>query len=67
MLKQLFRDESGVAMTEYIIILVLVAIAAITVVSVFGSRIREMFTGATDALPEVTTDPDGAGGGGLLK
>ena len=58
MLKKLLKDESGIAMTEYIIILALVAIAAITVISVFGTRIRAMFSDATSALPEVT---DGSG------
>ena len=53
MLKRLLNDENGVAMTEYIIILALVAIASIVVVSVFGGKIRTMFNKANDAMDTV--------------
>jgi Flp pilus assembly pilin Flp len=59
MFRRIWQDESGVAMTEYIIVLVLVAIAAITVVSVFGEKIRGMFRESSEALPGVSKDPDG--------
>ena len=37
-------------MTEYIIIVALIAIAAIGVVTIFGDNIRDLFAGATNAL-----------------
>ena len=40
----------GQGMTEYIIIVALIAIAAIGVISLFGDDIRILFGGATNAL-----------------
>ena len=48
--KRLRRSESGQGMTEYIIIVALIAVAAIGVVTIFGDNIRALFGGATDAL-----------------
>jgi pilus assembly protein Flp/PilA len=48
--RRLRRDESGQGMTEYIIIVALIAIAAIGVVTIFGDNIRALFAGATNAL-----------------
>ena len=44
------RCERGQGMTEYIIIVALVAIAAIGVVTLFGDNIRKLFVGANEAL-----------------
>src|SRR5262249_18434920 len=44
------RSEKGQGMSEYLIIVALVAIAAIGVVTVFGRDIRELFSGTTDSL-----------------
>jgi pilus assembly protein Flp/PilA len=44
--------QRGIAMTEYLIILAVVAIAAITVVSLFGKQIKTVFMNATDGLQE---------------
>ncbi len=44
------KDQRGQGMTEYIIIVALIAIAAIGVVTVFGDNIRDLFAGATNAL-----------------
>lgn len=49
-LKKFRKTQSGQAIVEYIIIVALVAIAAITVISLFSDRIREMFSGATEEL-----------------
>ena len=43
------RDE-GQGMTEYIIIVALIAIAAIGVVTVFGQNIRALFGASTSSL-----------------
>jgi len=42
--------RSGQGMSEYLIIVALVAVAAIGVVTVFGRDIRELFSGTTDSL-----------------
>ena len=66
MFRRLWNDESGVAMTEYIIILVLVAIAAIAVVSVFGKQIKDLFTNATDSLNSLDGDSQTKANNSLL-
>lgn len=50
MMQKLRRNNKGQGMTEYIIIVALVAIAAITVVGVFGNNIRALFGSASNAL-----------------
>ena len=47
---KILRGEKGQGMSEYLIIVALVAIAAIGVVTVFGRDIRELFSGTTDSL-----------------
>jgi Flp pilus assembly pilin Flp len=49
-LRKLLRRQSGQGMTEYVIIVALIAIAAIGVVTVFGDNIRALFGAATDSL-----------------
>ena len=48
--RKLFRSESGQGMSEYLIIVALIAVAAIGVVTVFGKDIRELFSASTDSL-----------------
>ena len=48
--RMLRKKSRGQGMTEYIIIVALVAIAAIGVITVFGENIRMMFGNAADAL-----------------
>lgn len=49
-LRKVLGCQSGQGMSEYLIIVALVAIAAIGVVTVFGRDIRELFAGTTDSL-----------------
>jgi len=49
-LRSSIRSESGQGMTEYIIIVALIAIAAIGVVTLFGDNIRKLFGASADAL-----------------
>jgi pilus assembly protein Flp/PilA len=49
-MRKLFRSESGQGMSEYLIIVALIAVAAIGVVTVFGKDIRELFAASTGAL-----------------
>jgi pilus assembly protein Flp/PilA len=44
------RRQSGQGMTEYIIIVALIAIGTIGVVSVFGDNIRKLFGTSANAL-----------------
>jgi Flp pilus assembly pilin Flp len=44
------RSTGGQAILEYIIIIALVAVAALTVLGFFGGRIRELISGATGAI-----------------
>lgn len=41
--KALDKKKKGQGMTEYIIIVALIAVATITLVTVFGDQIRELF------------------------
>ena len=44
------KNRRGQGMTEYIIIVALIAIAAIGVITTFGNDIRHIFDASTDAL-----------------
>lgn len=50
MRKLFVNKRSGQGMTEYILIVALVAILTITVVTVFGKQLRAMFGFATDQM-----------------
>lgn len=50
LIKNELRNESGQGMTEYIIIVALIAIAAIGVVTIFGKQIRDLFGTSSAAL-----------------
>ncbi|MCL2012640.1 MAG: hypothetical protein FWG75_07645 [Cystobacterineae bacterium] len=49
------RTRRGQGMTEYIIIVALIAIAAIGVVTLFGNNIRNLFGTSADALAGETS------------
>ena len=44
------KRKSGQGMTEYIIIIAIIAIGAILIVGLFGQQIKEVFTGMGGAL-----------------
>lgn len=50
MLKKLLRDESGQGMTEYALILALVAVGAIVAMTTLREEIIGVFTAVTGAL-----------------
>ena len=50
MKKQLKTKKRGQGMTEYIIIVALIAIAAIGIITLFGDNIRRLFGMSADAL-----------------
>lgn len=51
-----FKRQSGQGMTEYIILVIFIAVVAIAVVTVFGNQIRNWFGTATGELAQ---DPAG--------
>ena len=56
--KNILRKRRGQGMTEYIIIVALIAIAAIGVITLFGNNIRRLFGASADALAgETDVDP----------
>ena len=64
-MKNMIRSEEGQGMTEYIIIVALIAIAAIGVISVFGQNIRALFAVSANALGGNTSQSStNAGGAG---
>ena len=49
-MKKFFKNEKGQGLTEYGLILLLVAVAAIGIMTIFGSQIKEKLTTVTSAL-----------------
>ena len=49
-MKRRLRKEKGQAIVEYIIIIVIVAVAALTVMGIFSDRIRTIIAGAASAF-----------------
>ena len=56
MFKKLLQDEEGASMTEYILLVVLIAIAAYTVIRLFGKQIQSLFTKSTGKLTEAEAE-----------
>ena len=48
--KRKVRKEKGQAIVEYIIIIVIVAVAALTIMGIFSDRIRTIIAGAASAF-----------------
>ena len=49
-LKSFFKDESGQALTEYALILAVIAVAVIAVMVAMGDQIGETFQNVTNSL-----------------
>ena len=52
-IKKFLRNEDGIAVTEYGLLIALVAIALIAVVTVFGSNISTWFAAKTSQITTV--------------
>ncbi len=50
MMKNKFRRQRGQALVEYVILVVVVALAALLVLTAFSDRLRDMITGVTVTL-----------------
>ena len=57
------KDQRGQGMTEYILLVALIAIAAIAAVKYFGSKTKEGFETAADAVGGVNQGMKDAGAG----
>jgi Flp pilus assembly pilin Flp len=64
-MSQLIRSEEGQGMTEYIIMVALIAIAAIAVITFFGQNLRGLFSAAGNAIggEEANANVSASGGG----
>ncbi|WP_087972493.1 Flp family type IVb pilin [Oceanobacillus rekensis] len=60
-IKGLFIEEKGQGMTEYGLILGLIAVAVIVTLSLLGDQIGNIFKGLTDQLTGYTSDPNAEG------
>ncbi len=49
-MNSMIRSEKGQGMTEYIIIVALIAIAAIGTITIFGNNLRNLFSASANAL-----------------
>jgi len=55
-LTSLHRDERGQGMTEYVIILVAIAVVCIAIAVQFGGKIKELFTTADTEVDTVDSN-----------
>ena len=55
------RSSGGQAILEYIIVIALVAVAALTVLGLFGDRIKALIAGTTSAISNDSAAADAAG------
>lgn len=50
-----FKDQRGQAMSEYALILALIAIVAIGAIALFGDNVLALFTEANDAISDTSS------------
>ena len=61
------RSSGGQAILEYIIIIALVAVAALTVLGLFGDRIKQLIAGSTTAIGGTESSQAAGDNGDSLK
>lgn len=54
MLRQFFKDESGQGMTEYILIIALIAVVCVAAIKLFGRQIKDLVTKSTKKIKNET-------------
>ncbi|MCI7643753.1 MAG: hypothetical protein MST10_05270 [Lentisphaeria bacterium] len=60
-MKRRIKNQKGQAIVEYIIIIVIVAVAAFALLGIFSDRIRTLLAGATNTLGgDATVDQNAA-------
>lgn len=60
------KSKLGIAMTEYLIILAVVAIAAIAVTGLFGKQVKSVFNACTSAMSGGTVANASCANSGLV-
>lgn len=60
-MKKLFKEEKGQAMTEYGLILGLIALVVIVLLTTMGTTIKAKFQAIVDGLTGTTTTPPAEG------
>ena len=53
------KNESGQGLTEYLVLLILISVASITVVTQMGGAIENRFKAAKDKIKSLSVDTDG--------
>ncbi len=53
--RRFLKDEEGAALVEYGMLVVLIALAAVLAVTNLGTKVKDIFTGADNKLPNPTT------------
>ena len=56
-LTRLHRDETGQGMTEYILIVVFIAIAVLLVLGIFRNNVKALFRGTNQELQNINVTP----------
>jgi Flp pilus assembly pilin Flp len=54
MLKELISDEEAQGMTEYILIIALIAVVCVASIKLFGSQIKSLISKATSKIEQET-------------
>lgn len=49
-----FKDESGQGMTEYILIIALIAVVCVVAIKLFGSQIKDLIVRSTRKIKDET-------------
>lgn len=55
MLKKLLSDESGQGMTEYIIVITLIAVVCVVAIKTFGEQIKDLIQKSLRRIKDDTT------------
>jgi len=55
MLRKLWSDESGQGMTEYILIIALIAVVCVVAIKAFGSQIKDLIVKSTRRIKDDTS------------
>ncbi|MBS1962964.1 MAG: hypothetical protein JST04_12165 [Bdellovibrionales bacterium] len=55
----LLKDESGQGLTEYLVLLILIAVASITIVTQMGGAVQNRFRAAKEKIQSLSVNSDG--------
>lgn len=58
MLRNFWKEESGQGMTEYILIIALIAVVCVVAIKLFGSQIKDLIVRSTRKIKDETAGFD---------